>query len=317
MKYEYIKLEDGSIFQYTSFHLNERLIIDFIEDVDIEELRRKSFKTIEIYNRGDSKLNTILGYETIYMVEGHTVEFSNDGSIYVEPREHEYVKIGNDNREYDIMSINAEENLLTIIFVDDICDVPGTVIRYSINYQELEKCEGYTTLYRINGTTVQFSNDGSEYDLEAEAAKELAEVKSAKISELSDICSKAISDGVDVELNGEVVHFTYTTEDQQNIKSAFDLAKMTNFAIPYHADAMSCRTFSPNEISKVYVAEQVNLIHHTTYFNQLKQSILAMDNVEDVKNVTYGQPLTGEYLETYNVIMAQTQRIIDAMTSGE
>lgn len=400
MKNEYIKLIDGSIFEYTSLRLGERLVIHFVEDVDVNELKEKDLDSIGVYNRGDSKLTTIEGYNTIYKIDGQIVEFSNDGSIYikpndyervsfngqrmkydiesiyqngnlltivfvnsipenvdtstvieydvydekkatfkgydtvyrasgktlelsndgsiyVEPRDHEYVMIGDDENKYDIISVNAEDNLLTIVFVDDICDVPGTVIRYSVNYQELERYEGYTTLYRINGTTVQFSNDGSEYDPEAEAAKELAEVKSAKISEMSDICSKAISDGVDVELNGEVVHFTYTTEDQQNIKAAFDLANLTNFAVPYHADAMSCRLFAPKEISKVYVAEQVNLTHHTTYFNQLKQSILAMDNVEDVKNVTYGQPLTGEYLETYNAMMAQTQRIIDAMTGGE
>lgn len=145
----------------------------------------------------------------------------------------------------------------------------------------------------------------------------LADAKEKKIQEMSIQCSENIRDGVYVYIDGETIHFSYTAEDQQNIKSAFDLANQTHIAIPYHADAMSCRLFTPEEISKVYITEQVNLTHHITYFNQLKQMINNMDNISSVNSVYYGYELVGEYLETYNTIMNQTYKIVELFVEEE
>ena len=44
-----------------------------------------------------------------------------------------------------------------------------------------------------------------------------------------------------------------------------------------------------------------------TYHNQLKQYVKTLTSVEDVLNVTYGQPLIGEYLTRYNELMQVAQ----------
>lgn len=399
MDHEYIQLQDKNIYQYQNLQMNKRLIITFVADTNMNELIEKSFDIIKIYNRGGSLIDTIIGFNTIYRIDDHTLElsndgsvyiepnkyekvdinsniydiknivqennflnitfvneipngnidtqtiinydvygnkkeefngyntiyrvidkyvqFSNDGSIYIEPREYEYVKIGTDETEYDIESINVDGILLTIQFINDICIIPGTIVHYDVNQNEIEHFDEYTTLYRIDGNTVYFSNDGSEYNPEKEKQKMLADAKEKKIQEMSIQCSENIRDGVYVYIDGETIHFSYTAEDQQNIKSAFDLANQTHFAIPYHADAMSCRLFTPEEISKVYITEQVNLIHHITYFNQLKQMINNMDNISSVNSVYYGYELVGEYLETYNKIMNQTYKIVELFVEEE
>ena len=84
---------------------------------------------------------------------------------------------------------------------------------------------GYTTLYRdIDENTVILSNDGSVY-VEPEPVPEpepyvptLEEVKTSKIQSLSSTCKQMIINGVDVEIDGTVEHFSYDEEDQVNIK---------------------------------------------------------------------------------------------------
>ena len=51
-----------------------------------------------------------------------------------------------------------------------------------------------------------------------------------------------------------------------------------------------------------------------TYHNQLKQYVLTLDP-EAAKAVTYGQELTGTYLEQYNALMAEAQEQMQAVLS--
>lgn len=52
-----------------------------------------------------------------------------------------------------------------------------------------------------------------------------------------------------------------------------------------------------------------------TYHNQLKQYVMTLDDPAAVKAVTYGQQLTGTYLEQYNTLMAETQEQMQAVLS--
>lgn len=80
---------------------------------------------------------------------------------------------------------------------------------------------------------------------------------------------------------------------------------------PYHADGESCRLYEPDEIASIYVLEETNLTHNTTYHNQLKLYIQTLTTKAEIEEVKYGETeLTGEYLETYNMIMAQAQEVI-------
>ena len=133
----------------------------------------------------------------------------------------------------------------------------------------------------------------------------LDEVKKSKINELSRICNQSILDGVDVEIDGVMEHFSYKDEDQVNIKEIFDLSLQTNIPLYYHADNASCKLYTVEQIASIYTTNATNKMHHITYFNQLKLYVESLESKEEIAAVKYGDELIGEYLRTYNDAMAQ------------
>lgn len=144
-----------------------------------------------------------------------------------------------------------------------------------------------------------------------------SEVLDMKISELSNICEQMIIDGVYI---GDE-HFSYTKEDQMNLKELFDTVAVTRLPIGYHADGQPCREFSANEIINIYVQQLLNKYGNETYFNQarcylrdLKQSD---KNKKYIADYTYGTELTGTYLENYNSMLDLYRNQINALLPNE
>lgn len=140
----------------------------------------------------------------------------------------------------------------------------------------------------------------------------LQKVKADKISILSSICCENIEKGV--EYNGE--KFSYKIEDQGNLEKSCNYAMTTSLDAPYHADGCPCRLYSKEDLFMIYQMQTTNLTHNETYFNQLKMYILSLTDVNEIEAIYYGQELTGEYLDNYNMIMKQTERIVEAYTSS-
>lgn len=172
---------------------------------------------------------------------------------------------------------------------------------------------GFTTAYREIDGGCQFSNDGSVYVEPIPYEPTLEEVKESKINELSNICNNLIINGVNIEIDGITEHFSYKEEDQVNIKEIFDLAVQTNVPMYYHADNETCKLYTVDQIIELYAASTTNKMHHTTYFNQMKLYVNTLETAEEVNAVEYGQELNGEYLNTYNSSMAQSQIVLEAL----
>lgn len=150
-------------------------------------------------------------------------------------------------------------------------------------------------------------------DVDYDYTPSLESVKDSKINSLSRICNTSIIDGVDVEIDGNVEHFSYTEEDQMNIKEIFDLAVQSNISMYYHADGQSCKLYTVEQIVNIYTSLAMNKMHHITYFNQLKMFIQSLEDVDAVNNIEYGVELTGEYLEIYNAAMEQAKAGMNAL----
>lgn len=180
----------------------------------------------------------------------------------------------------------------------------------------------YATVYRTytdDVNRIELSNDGSVY-VEPEPTPEpepyvptLDDIKASKISELSYICNQSIINGVNVEIDGNMEHFSYKEEDQVNIKEIFDLALETNVPMYYHSDGASCKLYTVEQIIELYSTATNNKMHHTTYFNQLKLYVKSLTDIDEVSDIEYGQELTGEYLDTYNASMEQSKLVLDAL----
>lgn len=241
----------------------------------------------------------------------------------------EHIKINNVEYFIDDFSI-VNEHVLKFTFSNKVnidtllsdMSIFNDIKMYTQGGLVCAEWNGYTTLYRHQDNIVYVSNDESVYvepenPVIPETPKTLDEVKTEKITELSATCQNLIYDGVTIEIDGNKEHFSYKSEDQVNIKDAFESAKATGMSVPYHANNSSCKLYSPEQITELYIAAKTNLTHHETYFNQLKMYILTLDNIEAVEAINYGQELTGTYLESYNEIMLHAKALIQAYFGGE
>ena len=127
-----------------------------------------------------------------------------------------------------------------------------------------------------------------ETDITVEAMREF------KLYQMSKTCRQTIEAGFDLELRGEVHHFSLTTQDQLNLISLSAMAQ-TQSLIPYHADGEACIFYTNEEINQIVETATAFKIYHTTYYNALKGYINALDTIEAINAITYGTPIPEEY----------------------
>lgn len=126
-------------------------------------------------------------------------------------------------------------------------------------------------------------------------------VKNNKVNLFRELCRLDIVNGLDITLSDKSVkHFSYDTEDQQNIAEMINAVKMGATAYPYHADGEDCIAYSAQDISIIYFALAMNKTKSTTYYNQMKQYIESLTDIDAIQTINYGDELTGEYLTKYN-----------------
>ena len=204
--------------------------------------------------------------------------------------------------------------------------VMGNYSDYTVLYKASEEDEK-NVFYISNGeiyvehdTDTDNSNDTqvelTPEELEQQKLENFIRVKQSKIEELRNICQEKIEDGVYVDNK----KYSYTIQDQSNILNAMNLAKETGLEVPYHADDEPCTLYDYSTIASIYMQQQMNLTENQTYFNQLKQYINSINDVEqadDIIAIVYGQELTGEYLDTYNTIITQSQKILEQLILSE
>ena len=115
-------------------------------------------------------------------------------------------------------------------------------------------------------------------------------------------------------IDGKEEFFSYNPLDQNNIKEVYELAVQTQKSVPYHSNGNGCKLYSLEQITQIYVQQRINLTQHTTYFNQLKMYITnELNDKEQIQSITYGDELTGQYLENYNVMVNQTVSIVKSL----
>lgn len=129
-----------------------------------------------------------------------------------------------------------------------------------------------------------------------------------KIAELSTTCNDCINRGLSMLMsNGEKKEFSYSIEDQSNISEMFNAILLGATAYPYHANGETCQMYSAQDIVIIYSTLSAFKTSQITYFNQLKQYMKTLQSIPEVESIIYGQPLQGEFLENYNLLMQQAQ----------
>ena len=121
-------------------------------------------------------------------------------------------------------------------------------------------------------------------------------VKASKVAEMNAVCNQVIENGVDVFLSdGDVYHFSLTTQDQLNLITLQSMIMAGETLIPYHADGELCRYYSVEDISVVMNSATAHKTFHVTYFNSLKVYINALEDMTTISAVQYGMEIPEEY----------------------
>ena len=134
--------------------------------------------------------------------------------------------------------------------------------------------------------------------IDSSRAMTLEEAVSNKLAELSTECENAIKNGITIDDQT----YSMTDQDQINLEVLKGIIKDGATEVSYHANDESCRMYTKDEFMMIYLTCMSHKIHHITYYNQLKRYVKSLDNVEEIMSISYGQELTGEYLDTYNEI---------------
>lgn len=177
---------------------------------------------------------------------------------------------------------------------------------YSIQYENAEVIqiseEEYNAIIEANHQEEpqleQFIPDEQENTtlepLIYETQVDIDYLKEIIIASLSKACNKTIEAGFDIELRGEIHHFSLNTQDQLNLITLSTLVQ-TQQLIPYHADGEECIFYTSEEMNQIIQKANSFKIYHTTYYNALKNYVKSLDNAEDVAGIKYGVQIPEEF----------------------
>lgn len=240
----------------------------------------------------------------------------------------EKIKFNKNDNIFNVRMTRVKDNVIKIESEKAIPNeiiINGFAIINEFNNSVMADYSDYKTIYIESTDNAYYLSTGEKYveptpenpEPTEPIIETLENIKTNKISELNTICNKMITDGVDVEINGKTEHFSYTIEDQANIDDIAQMAKSTNMEQSYHCDNGSCKLYTVEEITKIYMTQKMNKAHNITYANQLKLYVKSLKEKVEVESITYGQDLTGEYLNTYNTIMEHEQSVAKAFIATE
>lgn len=138
-----------------------------------------------------------------------------------------------------------------------------------------------------------------------------------KLAELSAACEAAINSGTKVRFSdGSERLVTYDIKDQTNIKELFDAVRMGATAYLFHTPSGDCMMYSAADIIAMYSTLAGYKTAQLTYHNKLKQYVESLGTVPAIQAVQYGDPLTGEWLEGYNTLIAEAEVVLQAILQG-
>lgn len=143
------------------------------------------------------------------------------------------------------------------------------------------------------------------------------EALTEKLAELSAACEAAINSGTMVRFSdGSERVVTYDIKDQTNIKELFDAVRMGAPAYLFHTPSGDCMMYSAADIIAMYSTLAAYKTAQLTYHNKLKQYVESLGTVPAIQAVQYGDPLTGEWLEDYNTLIAEAEAVMQALLQG-
>lgn len=147
--------------------------------------------------------------------------------------------------------------------------------------------------------------------------------QASKLAELSAACETAIFEGITVTTEDGVERcFGGKEQDQINIKQVLDICQAGAPGWLYQGEgeqgkAGDCFWCTVKDARTIYGGLAIDKTEKRTRHNIMKKMVLSLTTVEEVLEVQWGQPLTGQWLEEYNTKMGLLTPIIESMGGGQ
>ena len=219
-------------------------------------------------------------YNTVYREIEGGVQFSNNGSVYVEPKK-------------KVKFISGTGRKLTGSTEQEVYEYSELIVP-SVDVEEN---------YQFNGWSPEIPESGIvEKDMvftaEFEYIPTLEEVKSQKIQKMNDRQQEIIQNGIEVQLSdGTTGQFSLGLYDQLSLGQLRSNAEKGTEKIPWHEDeeGKKCKWYKAVDMLLITSKAEAFLTYHITYFRDLRDYIKSMCDKESVNSVEYGVYIPSEY----------------------
>lgn len=124
-------------------------------------------------------------------------------------------------------------------------------------------------------------------------------VREVKLRELSLACSKAITAGFDIEIDGEWKHFSLSANDQLNLQEASLQIIGGSTEIPYHADGDDYCLYTADVMLCIIAAANQHKTYHLAYFNCAKKWVNSLKRISSIQAVEYGTEIPAKYQSAF------------------
>ena len=155
----------------------------------------------------------------------------------------------------------------------------------------------FTTLYKQEEDGYVLSNDGSIYKepVVEEYKPTLEEVKSQKLSEISNQCEQKIYNGFDISYTDKIRHYSLTIQDQLNLLDIKEKMDKGEIQFEYHADGEPYKYFNKEDMLEIIETAEAFKNYEKVYCNNLMQYVKALQTNEEVEAVKYGDEIPLKY----------------------
>lgn len=138
----------------------------------------------------------------------------------------------------------------------------------------------------------KISKFGEEYILtltneEEEVVVSLEDIKASKIKELSEQANTIITNGFDLDINGESKHFSLEVHDQQNITSIcqYLLSHEELSEYMYHADNEDMKLYSRENIFAIRDKMIETIIGAVEDYHKKRSIVNSLETIEEINNI--------------------------------
>lgn len=255
----------------------------------------------KIYSDEETCVYDFSEYFYIYDTTDNYIEYSKLDTIYYIYYEYNWEK-------YVTRQFSSEKDNISDCYL--VSSGKGKKYRFPEALDIVDE-NGLYNYQLVDNQIVKISQEDKDKILEINRQNAYNAALENKIKELTNACQSVIVAGI--VYNEE--HYSYTVTDQNNISNLVSMARTTGMNVPYHSDKSLCRLYTPEDIYNIYILQEINVTSNTTYLNQLKAYVNSLNTLDEIKNVSYGQKLTGEYLDNYKTIMEHSQKIIEVLNA--